>query len=101
MATVIRTEKRKRGIFGTIVWWAFLAFQALMALVLYHAITGAADVAQTATDAGGRAGAAIGGTLAAGFLLMVWLIGSLILGIIVLLSRGKTVTTERTIEDRR
>lgn len=97
MSQVIRIEKRKRGVFGTIAWWLFLAYNAFMALWLYYAISGAMEVAGNATDGAGQAGAAIGGTIATGFILSIWLFGSLILGLIVLLSRGKTVTIEKTI----
>ncbi|RVP80427.1 hypothetical protein [Sinorhizobium meliloti] len=38
MAKVIKTTKRKRGVFGTIVWWLFLAFNGLMALWVFWAI---------------------------------------------------------------
>ena len=98
MAKVIRTEKRKRGIFGTLIWWAFLAFNGFMGLWTYMAIRGVSDHMQTTTEAAERAGAAIGGTLATGFILSLWLTGSLILGLIVALTRGKTVTIEEVVE---
>lgn len=97
MSQVVRIEKRKRGIFGTLVWWVFLAWNAFAALWLFYAISGAAQVVQNSADAGAQAGAAIGGTIASGFILSVWLLGSLILGLIVMLSRGKKVTIERVV----
>lgn len=98
MATIVRTEKRKRGIFGMLVWWVFLAFNAIMAALCFMTIKGAVDVGQQTTDAAHQAGAAIGGTLATGLMLTIWLVGSLILGLIVALTRGKTVTTERVVD---
>lgn len=98
MATVIRTTKRKRGFFGTIVWWLFLAFNVLMAIWLFASINAAGQQYQASTDAAYQAGTAIGGTLAVGGLLIFWLIGSLILGLIVALTKGKEVTTEKVVD---
>ncbi|RVL02490.1 hypothetical protein [Sinorhizobium meliloti] len=97
MAKVIKTTKRKRGVFGTIVWWLFLAFNGLMALWVFWAIKMAAQHAQATTDAAVQAGSVIGGTIATGLLVSLWLFGSLILGLIVALTRGKTVTVEETV----
>ncbi|MEY9717918.1 fatty acid desaturase [Sinorhizobium fredii] len=98
MATVVRTEKRKRGIFGTLVWWVFLAFNGFMGLWIFYVIKFASEKFEQTADAATQAGTAIGGTVAAGMLLSLWLIGSVILGLIVALTRGKTVTVERLIE---
>lgn len=98
MATIVRTEKRKRGIFGTLVWWVFLAFNALMALWLFFGLSHVADQAPKAASGAEQAGMAIGGAIAAGMLLSVWLIGALILGLIVALTRGKTITIEKVID---
>ncbi|MCQ8872289.1 hypothetical protein NP945_10705 [Mesorhizobium sp. LMG17149] len=99
MATRIeRVEVRKRGFFGMVFWLVFLAFNALMALWMFAGIKGASDQYQATTDAASHAGTAIGGTVALGILLWIWLFGAIILGLLVLLSRGKKVTIERTIE---
>lgn len=98
MSQIVRIEQRKRGVFGTIVWWLFLAFNALMALWMYFAITSVAEVASQTQDAAQQAGAAIGGTIASGMILSIWLLGALILGLIVALSRGKKVTIEKVVE---
>ena len=98
MATIIRTEKRKRGIFGTLVWWAFLAFNGFMGLWLFYVIRIASQQFGEGGDATTQAGTAIGGTIAAGALLWLWLIGTVILGLIVALTRGKTVTVEKVID---
>lgn len=97
MAKVIKTTKRKRGVFGTIVWWLFLAFNGLMTLWVFWAIKMAAQHAQATTDAAVQTGSVIGGTIATGLLVSLWLFGSLILGLIVALTRGKTVTVEETV----
>ncbi|CZT36132.1 hypothetical protein [Rhizobium sp. 9140] len=98
MATIIRTTKRKRGLFGTLVWWLFLAFNALMAIGLYAGITATGKQYQGSSDAAFQAGTAIGGTIAVGGLLFIWLTGSLILGLIVALTKGKEVMIEKTVD---
>lgn len=97
MSQIVRIEKRKRGVFGTLAWWVFLAWNAFAALWLFYAISGASKVMQDSVDGAAQAGAAIGGTIATGFILTVWLLGSLILGLIVMLSRGKKVTIEKVV----
>jgi hypothetical protein len=98
MARIERIEKRNRGFFGMIFWWMFLAFNALMGLWIFYAIKMASQQYQATTDAAAHAGTAIGGTIAVGMLLWLWLFGDIILGLLVALSRGKNVTIERTVE---
>ncbi|MBZ9927773.1 hypothetical protein FJW04_22005 [Mesorhizobium sp. B2-7-3] len=97
MPHIERIEKRKRGFFGMIFWWMFLAFNALMGLWIFYAIKLSSEHYQATTDAAGQAGTAIGGTLAVGMLLWLWVFGDIILGLLVALSRGKKVTIERTV----
>ncbi len=98
MATVIRTTKRKRGFFGTLMWWVFLAFNALMAVWVFMAVKMAGEQYSSSADAAYQAGTAIGGTLATGAIIIMWLVGSAILGLIVALTRGKEVTTEKVVD---
>ncbi len=96
MATILRTEKRKRGIFGTLIWWAFLAFNAFMALatgLFTYRTSGASFPPGTVEPAIAIVATGIGVT----FLLGLWLVGSLILGLIVALTRGRTVTVEKVV----
>ncbi|MEI8715864.1 MAG: hypothetical protein EOS05_10370 [Mesorhizobium sp.] len=97
MPHIERIEKRKRGFFGMIFWWMFLAFNALMGLWIFYAIKISSEHFQATADAASQAGTAIGGTLAVGMLLWLWLFGDIILGLLVALSRGKKVTIERTV----
>jgi F0F1-type ATP synthase membrane subunit a len=97
-ARIERVETRRRGFFGTIFWWVFLAFNVLLGLWLFYAIKISSEHFQATADAAAQAGTAIGGTLAVGILLWLWVMGDVILGLLVLLSRGKKVTIERTIE---
>ncbi|WP_051000191.1 hypothetical protein [Sinorhizobium fredii] len=96
MAKIFRTEKRKRGIFGTLVWWVFLAFNGFMGLFfglfVYHS-TGA-----SAPGSVDPAVAVVATGIGASFL-SLWLTGTLILGLVVALTRGKTVMIERVVVD--
>lgn len=96
MATIVRTETRKRGVFGMVMWWLFLAYNGLMGVAFFAGMKGAGDFTQHSADPAAKAGAAIGTALGAGMILSIWLIGALILGLIVALTRGKKVIVERT-----
>lgn len=98
MSKIERVETRKRGFFGMIFWWMLLAFNAFMGLWLFHAVKISSEHFQATTDAASQAGTAIGGTIAAGVLLWLWVFGDVVLGLLVLLSRGKKVTIERVVE---
>lgn len=98
MATVVRTETRKRGIFGMAMWWLFLGYNGLMAAAFFAGMKGAGQTVQQSVDPAEKAGAAIGTALGGGLILSIWLVGALILGLIVALTRGKKVTVEKTID---
>jgi hypothetical protein len=97
---VIRKEIRKRGIFGWIFLLIFLAFNAFMTymlaawfLVLAHA--------PPAGSEGGKVGFAIGAGIGLTAILVLWVLGSLITGLLALLTRGrKTIITEEYQEPR-
>ncbi|KQZ29134.1 hypothetical protein ASD50_18250 [Mesorhizobium sp. Root552] len=97
VSRIERVEVRKRGFFGMVFWLMFLAFNALMALWLVFTIKSASDQFQATSDAASQAGTAVGGTIATGVLLWIWVFGDIILGLLVMLSRGRKVTIERTI----
>ncbi|RRH94245.1 hypothetical protein EH240_27580 [Mesorhizobium tamadayense] len=75
-----------------------MAFNGLMGLWIFYAAKISSEHYQAMADAASQAGTAIGGTIAVGILLWLWMFGDIILGLLVLLSRGKKVTIERTIE---
>ena len=95
MATIVREEKRKRGIFGTLMWWVFIAYNVVMLIALFAGIKDAAQVSDNAISQAEKAGAAAGMMLGAGMVMTIWLVGALILGLIVALTRGKTVIVEK------
>jgi len=81
-------RKPKRGIFGKLIVIVFWVFNIIMAVWIFG---GGSDAIQTTSTLSGaeQAGAAIGTGLAIGFLITVWLIGAIILGIMALLTRPK------------
>lgn len=94
MATIVRKEVRKRGFFGWLFLLIFLGFNALMLLWLVSYWTMLGD-GLASEDSARAAGTAIGGTIATGMLLTIWVLGSIITGLLALVTRGrKTIITE-------
>lgn len=98
MATITRTETRKRGIVGKFFLIIFWLFNAFMLYAMIVGLGGAGEVMNTATTDAERAGAAIGTAIGSSMLLMFWLSGAVILGLLVLFTPGKTIVTE-TVKD--
>lgn len=94
MAKTIRTETRKRGIFGWFFLILFWAFNALMAMAILFGISGSTDRAATLASEAEKAGHAIGTFLGVGMLVSLWAAGALILGLLVAFTRGKKVIIE-------
>ena len=97
MSRTIRTEKRRRGIFGTIVWWIFLAYNAFMIYWMYALFTVNSEQISSATSNNEQAVAVVAGGITFGMSLFLWFLGSVILGLIVMLSRGRKVIVEETV----
>lgn len=92
MSTIVRTEKRVRSPFGQFVKWVFIAFNVLMLLWL---VSGMDAVSQMTTDSdAARAGQVIGAAVGFSMVLSFWVMGDLILGLFVLLTRGDKVIIE-------
>lgn len=81
-------RKPRRGVFGTLAKWLLILFNLLM---LWAAISGLADLGRTmdGMSEAEQQGAAIGGTIGFGLLLMFWVMGDVILGLIVILTRPR------------
>lgn len=94
MATVTRIEKRKRGFFGWIFLILFWAFNVIMLLWMILGINASADLAATTTSEAEAAGAAIGSAIGFGLVLMLWVIGAGLLGLFVMMTRGRKVIVE-------
>jgi hypothetical protein len=90
--SIIRTEKRERSFAGKMIKWAFIGFNFLMVVWV---ILGFYSVSKIQTHSvveqiGTGIGAAVGFT----FVLMLWALGDLILGVLVLVTRGDKVVVE-------
>lgn len=85
----VQLRKPKRGFFGKIIKWGFVAFNILMALWIFGGMNAASDGMNTLNDAE-RAGAAVGAGIGIALLLGIWVVGDIILGLLVLFTRPKT-----------
>ena len=95
MTKIIRRETRKRGFFGWIFLILFILFNVLMALWLFAYWSSLANMsAGSDAEAAGRA---IGGTIGSGMLVFLWAAGDVVLGLFVLLTRGRKTIIEETV----
>ncbi|MEP1201645.1 hypothetical protein [Tateyamaria sp.] len=94
MTTVTRT---KRGFFGWVFLALFIGFQALMIWTIFLNIgAGAEVISECGTDDYSEAcaaGAAIGSSIVAVGGWFVWCLGSIVLGLLALLTRGSKQIT--------
>lgn len=95
MTKIVRREIRKRGFFGWIFLLIFLGFNALMALWLISYWVQLGEM--SAPTQAEQAGKAIGGTIASTMLLGLWAAGSVITGLLALLTRGSKTIIEETV----
>jgi hypothetical protein len=95
MSRIVRKEIRQRGFFGHIAKWLFIVFNLFMGLVFFMGMSGASQGFDDQMSDAGKAGAAIGTFIGASLILGFWAAGSLILGLLALLTRGnKTIIEE-------
>ncbi len=92
MATV-QIEKRKRGVFGWAIAIVFWGFQGLMVWWFFAASVGMSGVYEGVDSDAGRAGAAIGMGIGITMIFVIWGAGSLIFGMMMLVTRGKKIIT--------
>ena len=95
---VTQIEKRRRGPFGWIVAIAFYGFNLVMIAMLVLTWAGVGTVASDNYDDASVAAAGVAGFLGTVALFWFWLFGAIILGIMMLLTRGKKLILTR--EDR-
>lgn len=96
MAT-ITVAKRKRGLFGWIIVAAFWLWQLFMGICLVSGLSSTSDQYIRSKDSFEQAGTTIGATIGIMFLLTVWALVSIILGLMLLFTRGKTVSITREV----
>ncbi len=82
-------EKRKRGIFGYVFLTLFWIFNAFMAFAVVKGLGDAGSHLETMKTAAERTGGEIGLVMGATFLLLIWAMGAVILGLFCILTRGK------------
>lgn len=83
-------EKRKRGFFGWIFLLLFIAWNLLMLLWLVGAMNSGPDTSQMSEAQ--RTSAALGTGLGVVIILVIWALGSVVTGLLALLTRGsKTI----------
>lgn len=96
MPTTIRREHYRRGFFGKLFKFLFIAFNVVMALWLLSYWATIGEQMQAIDTEAGRTGAGIGAALGTSVIGMLWMFGAVILGILTLLTRGETVIVEET-----
>jgi hypothetical protein len=92
--TIVRTEKRERGPVGQFVKWAFVGFNLLMIIWIFGGVYSASQI-QT-HSAAQQIGSIIGTTIGVTLLLILWALGDLILGVLVLVTRGNKIIVEES-----
>jgi hypothetical protein len=85
---VLLEVRERRGPFGRAVRWAFIAFQVLMLLGSLGTCA-AVGPFLTGPDPEVAMGAGMFGAMALGTIWTVWPLGTLVLGVLVLLTRGR------------
>lgn len=84
-----KIEKPKRSLFGKIVKYTFIGFNILMLVWFIGGMSSASKGIENATTEAEQAGAAIGTGLGAIFIIFIWIVGAVILGIMAFLTRAK------------
>jgi len=85
----VQLRKPTRGFFGKLFKWTFIGFNILMAFWLIGGVGSATEGMEAMSEAE-RAGATIGTGIGAALILGIWVIGDIILGLFVLLTRPKS-----------
>ena len=85
---VLVEARERRSAFGRAVKWTFLGFQAVMALLLLGTCTLVTPFLSN-PDLEVAAGAGLFGVIATGVLWLAWPVGTALLGLLVLLTRGR------------
>lgn len=96
MAKIIRTEIRRRGVFGLLFKYAFILFNVVMMIWLFSYWGTIDGHIKGATSDAARSGATIGAAIGTHLIVSIWVCGAVILGIFTLLTRGKTVVVEES-----
>ena len=85
---VLLEVRERRSAFGRAVKWTFLAFQLFMGLLLLGTCAVVTPFLAN-PDVEVAAGAGLFGVMATGLLWLAWPLGTVLLGLLVLLTRGR------------
>lgn len=88
----VQREVSDRTFFGKLIKWLFIGFNVLMLLWMISSCVAVSNISAEAVNDAERAGATIGAGLGMTFLLFIWGIGDLILGMFVLFTRRKKIS---------
>jgi hypothetical protein len=92
MASIVRREKYERTAFGKLIKWAFIGFNIMMFIWIVSGLSAVSNM--EVHSAAEEAGRAIGSAIGFAGLLTLWAIGDVILGILVVFSRGDKIIIE-------
>jgi hypothetical protein len=84
-----KVEKTQRSLFGKIVKYTFIGFNILMLVWFIGGMASTSKGIENATTEAEQAGATIGTGLGAIFIIFIWVVEAIILGIMTLLTRAK------------
>lgn len=82
-------RKPRRGFFGKTFKWCFILFNLIMAFWLFSYWGSVGSMMNENTSEAAQAGTAIGATMGTGMLFMLWALGDIILGALVLFTRPR------------
>lgn len=82
-------RKAKRGFFGKIFKGLFILFNILMVIWLFAGLVNVGEVIDGAATESEQGWAAVGGTIGVGLLLVFWVLGDIILGLLTILTRPR------------
>ena len=82
-------RKSERTFFGKLVKWSFIGFNVLMLIWMISGVDGSSHAVQSASSNAEKVGAEIGTGIGVMLLLMIWVFGDIILGLMVLFTKPK------------
>lgn len=85
----VQLRRPKRTAVGKIIKWVFILFNLLMILLMWGGCSNTSEVMSSAQSSAEQAGATIGAGLGLTFMLFIWALGDVILGLLVLFTRPK------------
>lgn len=80
-------RKPRRGFFGSLFKGLFIVFNGAMVIWLVGYMISIGELLDSTTSDAEQAGAAVGGTLGVGLLVLFWALGSVILGLLTIITR--------------